>query len=142
MPDDRVLFTGDLVLGRGSSMVTYPEGDVAAYLRSLDRVAELRPRLLFPGHWDPVTAAEAKIVEYREHRLARERQVEDELARGGPGTAEELTERVYAAELAAAEGREQLLRAAEMTLRAHLRKLVEEGRVRERDDRFELRDPG
>jgi glyoxylase-like metal-dependent hydrolase (beta-lactamase superfamily II) len=139
MPDDRVLFTGDLVLGRGSSMVTYPEGDVAAYLRSLERVAELRPRMLFPGHWDPVTEAAAKIEEYREHRLARERQVVDELARGGPGTATELTERVYAAELAASGDREQLLRAAEMTLRAHLRKLVDDGRVGELDERFELR---
>ena len=139
MPDDGVLFTGDLVLGRGSSMVTYPEGDVAAYLRSLERVAELRPRLLFPGHWDPVAEAGAKIDEYREHRLARERQVVDELAGGGPGTATELTERVYVAELGAAgDGREHLLRAAEMTLRAHLRKLVDEGRVVERDDRFAL----
>jgi glyoxylase-like metal-dependent hydrolase (beta-lactamase superfamily II) len=139
MPDDRVLFTGDLVLGRGSSMVTYPEGDVAAYLRSLERVAELRPRLLFPGHWDPVRDAEAKIQEYRDHRLDRERHIARELESGGPGTAAELTERVYAAELAAAgDGRDQLARAAEMTLRAHLRKLVEEGRVGERGDRFEL----
>jgi glyoxylase-like metal-dependent hydrolase (beta-lactamase superfamily II) len=138
MPEDRVLFTGDLVLGRGSSMVPYPEGDVAAYLRSLERVAELRPRLLFPGHWDPVADGEAKIAEYREHRLVRERQVVEELAARGPGTAGELTERVYAAELAAQDGREQLLRAAEMTLRAHLRKLVDEGRVVEREERFEL----
>jgi glyoxylase-like metal-dependent hydrolase (beta-lactamase superfamily II) len=130
MAGDGVLFTGDLVLGRGSSMVTYPEGDVAAYLRSLERVAALRPRLLFPGHWDPVAEAEAKIAEYREHRLARERQLADELEAGGPGTARELTERVYARELAAVpEGRDQLLWAAEMTLRAHLRKLVDDGRV-------------
>jgi glyoxylase-like metal-dependent hydrolase (beta-lactamase superfamily II) len=138
MAGDRVLFTGDLVLGRGSSMVTYPEGDVAAYLRSLERVAALGPRLLFPGHWDPVTEAGAKIAEYREHRLSRERQVIGELRSGGPGTARELTERVYAAELAAQDGREQLLRAAEMTLRAHLRKLVEEGRATEREERFTL----
>ena len=45
---------------------------------------------------------------------------------GGPGTAAGLTERVYAAELG---GNADLLRAAEMTLRAHLRKLVDEGRV-------------
>jgi glyoxylase-like metal-dependent hydrolase (beta-lactamase superfamily II) len=139
MPDDRVLFTGDLILGRGSSMVTYPEGDVAAYLHSLQRVAELEPRILFPGHWDPVMEAGSKIVEYREHRLARERQIVEELSVGGPGSAAELTPRVYAAELAAVpEGREQLLRAAEMTLRAHLRKLVDEGRIREEGDRFEL----
>jgi glyoxylase-like metal-dependent hydrolase (beta-lactamase superfamily II) len=138
MDADRVLFTGDLVLGRGSSMVAYPDGDVAAYLRSLDRVAALRPRLLFPGHWDPVTDGEAKVAEYREHRLARERQVVDELRARGPGTARELTERVYEAELAGVDGREQLLGAAEMTMRAHLRKLVDEGRARERDERFEL----
>lgn len=138
MPDDLVLFTGDLVLGRGSSMVTYPEGDVAAYLRSLERVAALRPRMLFPGHWDPVADGEAKIAEYREHRLLRERQVVEELTARGPGTAPELAERVYAAELAAQDGGEQLLRAAEMTLRAHLRKLVDEGRVAERGERYEL----
>src|SRR2546429_1685676 len=66
MADDRVLFTGDLVLGRGSSMVTYPEGDVAAYVRSLERVADLEPRMIFPGHWDPVAEAPARIAQYRE----------------------------------------------------------------------------
>jgi glyoxylase-like metal-dependent hydrolase (beta-lactamase superfamily II) len=131
---DRVLFSGDLILGRGSSMVTYPEGDVAAYLRSLERVAELEPRMIFPGHWDPVMGAPAKIAEYREHRLARERQVLEELARG-EGTGEGLTRRIYVPEVGESE---PLLRAAEMTLRAHLRKLVDEGRVRERDGTFEL----
>jgi glyoxylase-like metal-dependent hydrolase (beta-lactamase superfamily II) len=125
LAEDRVLFTGDLILGRGSSMVTYPEGDVAAYLHSLERVADLKPRMLFPGHWDPVTEAEAKIADYHAHRLARERQVVDELATGGPGTAEDLTRRVYGPEVTD----EALLRAAEMTLRAHLKKLVDEERV-------------
>jgi glyoxylase-like metal-dependent hydrolase (beta-lactamase superfamily II) len=91
---DRALFTGDLILGRGSSMITYPEGDVAAYLRSLDRVAALRPRMLFPGHWDPVDDAMAKIDEYRGHRLGREAQVLAEVRRGR-GTAGELSRRVY-----------------------------------------------
>jgi glyoxylase-like metal-dependent hydrolase (beta-lactamase superfamily II) len=132
MPDDGVLFTGDLVLGRGSSMVTYPEGDVAAYLESLERVAALGPRLLFPGHWDPVTDAAAKISEYREHRLARERQVLAEVNRA-PGSAEDLTRRIYAAEVGDSE---PLLQAAEMTLRAHLAKLVAERRVTESEGRF------
>lgn len=139
MPEDRVLFTGDLILGQGSSMVTYPEGDVAAYLRSLDRVAALDPRLLFPGHWDPVTEAGAKIREYREHRLAREQQLVEELAAGGPGTGAELTRRIYAAEVG---DREPLLQAAEMTLRAHLRKLIDEGRATELDGEFALSGAG
>ena len=127
---DGAIFTGDLILGQGSSMVTYPEGDVAAYLKSLDRLALLKPRMLFPGHWDPVTDAMAKIAEYRRHRLEREAQILAEVRRGG-GTAAELTRRVYG------ELDERLMVAAEMTLRAHLRKLVDEGLVLERGEVYE-----
>ena len=128
--EDRAIFTGDLVLGHGSSMVTYPEGDVAAYLRSLDRLAALQPRILFPGHWDPVTEAAAKIEEYRRHRLEREAQILAEVNRGG-GTAPELTRRVYG------ELDDKLMVAAEMTLRAHLRKLVDDRVVREHGEVYE-----
>ena len=124
LAEDHALFTGDLVLGRGSSMVTYPEGNVAAYLRSLEKVAALRPKMLFPGHWDPVTDAPQKIDEYRAHRLEREAQILAEVRRGR-GTAGELTRRVYGAEVG-----DDLMAAAEMTMRAHLVKLVDEGHVR------------
>jgi glyoxylase-like metal-dependent hydrolase (beta-lactamase superfamily II) len=122
--EDGAVFTGDLVLGKGSSMVTYPEGNVAAYLRSLERLSALKPRILFPGHWDPITDAMGKIEEYRTHRLVREAQVLAEVRRE-PGTASELTRRVYGSEVG-----EELLQAAEMTMRAHLQKLVDEGRAR------------
>ena len=124
LPDDGAIFTGDLILGQGSSMVTYPEGDVAAYLRSLDRLASLEPRILFPGHWDPVPDAMGKIAEYKRHRLEREGQVLASI-RSGDGTAAELTQRVYG------DLEEKLMQAAEMTLRAHLKKLVDDGFVRE-----------
>jgi glyoxylase-like metal-dependent hydrolase (beta-lactamase superfamily II) len=124
LAEDRAVFSGDLVLGRGSSMVTYPEGNVAAYLRSLERLAALQPRMLFPGHWDPVTDAMGKIDEYRTHRLEREAQVLAEVRRNR-GTARELTRRVYGPEVG-----EELIQAAEMTMRAHLEKLVDEGKVR------------
>lgn len=128
--EDRAVFTGDLILGQGSSMVTYPEGDVAAYLKSLDRLAKLQPRILFPGHWDPITDAMGKIAEYRHHRLEREQQVLAEVRRSG-GTAPELTRRVYG------ELDDKLMVAAEMTLRAHLHKLVDDGAVRVRGEVFE-----
>ncbi len=130
IPQARMMFTGDLILGQGSSMVTYPEGDVAAYLRSLDRLAALKPLILFPGHWDPVKNAMAKIDEYRRHRLAREAQVLAAV-RLSPGTAAELTRHVYG------ELEEKLMVAAEMTLRAHLRKLVDDGVVREDGEVYE-----
>lgn len=131
MEADGAVFTGDLVLGQGSTMITYPEGDVAAFLSSLERLRALRPRLLFPGHWDPVTEAVAKLDEYRDHRLAREAQVLAELRRG-PGTPEEITRRVYGGEVTDP----ALLRGAEMTLRAHLRKLVEDGTAAQSDGVF------
>jgi hypothetical protein len=64
-----------------------------------------------------------KIDEYRKHRLEREAQVLAEVTRGR-GTAAELTRRVY--------GKldDKLMMAAEMTMRAHLRKLVDDGAVR------------
>jgi glyoxylase-like metal-dependent hydrolase (beta-lactamase superfamily II) len=127
---DRAVFTGDLILGQGSSMVTYPEGDVAAYLRSLERLAALEPRILFPGHWDPVVDAMGKIAEYRQHRLEREAQILAEVRQRG-GTAADLTHRVYG------DLGDKLLLAAEMTMRAHLRKLVDDGAVRERGEVFE-----
>ena len=130
LAEDRAIFTGDLVLGQGSSMVTYPEGDVAAYLRSLERLAALQPRVLFPGHWDPVTKdAVGKIEEYRRHRLEREAQILDEIRRGA-GTAAELTRRVYG------ELDEKLMVAAEMTMQAHLRKLVDDGAVQESGETY------
>lgn len=132
MPDDRAAFTGDLVLGRGSTMITYPDGDMAAYLASLERLIALEPRILFPGHWDPVMEPAPKLEEYRSHRLAREAQVLAALE-GGPGTARALTERVYAGEAGP-----ELMDAAEMTLRAHLAKLVEEGRVELSGDIYRL----
>lgn len=125
MAEDRVLFTGDLILGRGSTMIAHPEGSVGDYLRSLDRIAALEPRMLFPGHGDPVREAAARIEWCREHRLEREEQVLAEVRRR-PGTVEELTRRVYATEL---EADPALLRGAEATLLAHLDKLVDEGRV-------------
>jgi hypothetical protein len=64
-----------------------------------------------------------KIGEYRRHRLEREAQILAEVRRGG-GTAAELTRRVYG------ELDEKLMMAAEMTMRAHLRKLRDDGAVR------------
>jgi glyoxylase-like metal-dependent hydrolase (beta-lactamase superfamily II) len=131
--EDRAVFTGDLVLGRGSTMITYPDGDMAAYLNSLDRLLALQPAILFPGHWDPVEDPMPKLEQYRSHRLDRERQVLLALKQG-PADATELTRRVYAAEVTG----DELLRAAEMTLQAHLAKLIAEGTVRKEGSRYSL----
>lgn len=119
------LFTGDAVLGRGTSVIDPPEGDLAAYLRSLRRMRELDPRTIYPGHGPVVLDALAKLDEYLEHRAERERQVLDALA-DGPRTPEEMVPQIY-------EGYPpEVLELAARSLLAHLMKLEAEGRAERR----------
>lgn len=90
----RELLTGDLILGRGSSMVTHPDGSVGDHLASLARLASLRPAQLLPGHGPVVVDAGAKLAEYAEHRRARIRQVRSALA-AAPSSLLQLRIAVY-----------------------------------------------
>ena len=75
VPSERALFTGDAVVGRGTSFIDPPDGDLVQYLRSLHRMQELDPRTIYPGHGPIVIDARAKLEEYVTHREERERQV-------------------------------------------------------------------
>ena len=72
---DGACFTGDLILGEGSTIVPPGGGSLIAYLSSLRRVGKLDLDLLCPGHGPFVTDPAAKIAEYLEHRLERERRL-------------------------------------------------------------------
>jgi glyoxylase-like metal-dependent hydrolase (beta-lactamase superfamily II) len=126
---ERAMFTGDHVLGRGSTVVEWPGGDMAAYLDSLEAVRRLAPERLYPGHGPLVTEPAEKLREYVEHRLERESQVLAALA-AGDRTPAEIVRRVYA------DVDPALHPAAELSVRAHLVKLVGEGRVLDRDGSF------
>jgi glyoxylase-like metal-dependent hydrolase (beta-lactamase superfamily II) len=134
-PQTRSLFTGDLVLGRGTSVIDPPDGDMAAYVRSLSRLLAMEPRVIYPGHGPAVWAATDKLREYVEHRKDRERQVLVALEEG-PAKPEDLVPRIYA------EYPKELHPAAARSVLAHLLKLVREGRVaqvgRRTDERFAL----
>jgi glyoxylase-like metal-dependent hydrolase (beta-lactamase superfamily II) len=121
-PESGALFTGDAVLGRGTSVISPPEGDMVAYLRSLTAMRRLDPRIIYPGHGPAVWAARAKIDEYIEHRAVRERQVLAALE-AGPRTPAELVPGIY-------EGYpEEVHGAAAGSVLAHLIKLEREGSV-------------
>jgi glyoxylase-like metal-dependent hydrolase (beta-lactamase superfamily II) len=126
-----VCFCGDLILGTGSSIVPPGAGggSLADYMRSLDTVAALDLELLAPGHGPWITDPAAKIAEYREHRLDRERRLIEALGRG---------ERSRAALLAEVwdDVPEQLRPAAAIAMQSHCEKLEAEGRL----DRAELID--
>lgn len=117
-----IAFTGDVVLGRGSTLLIPDPGALRGYLAGLERLRARRPQLIAPGHGPLVTEPLAKLDEYVAHRLERERMVLDALAQG-LRTVDEL--------LAAAwpDAPEALRMAATVTLAAHLDKLAEEGRL-------------
>jgi glyoxylase-like metal-dependent hydrolase (beta-lactamase superfamily II) len=117
------VLTGDHVLGRGTTVVAWPDGDMAAYLASLERLGALAATVLYPGHGPVVTDPATKVREYVEHRHDRERQVLAALI-AGAGTPERIVARVYA------DVDRSLHPAAERSVRAHLDKLAAEGRVR------------
>lgn len=130
-PSDRVLFTGDLVLGEGSSLVGHPEGSVSDCLASLERLLELEPELLLPGHGPDVTAAAERLRAYRDHRRERTAEVRSALSEGARSV-EGIRERVYGSPPPGLEW------AADATVRAHLIHLEESGEelpdVEGRDD--------
>ena len=118
----RACFTGDTVLGRGSVFISPEEGSLSAYLDSLRRLRELDLEVICPGHgpyvWDPRT----KLDEYVAHRLERESRLLEALSEGVRGH-RELLDRVWD------DAPPELRPAAELTLRAHLEKLRQEGRL-------------
>lgn len=117
-----VVFSGDHVMGWASSMVSPPDGDMAAYMASLDRLAALQARRLLPGHGDPVEEPGARIAQLKAHRLAREAAILAALA-DGPETPAGLAARLYADTPPA------LLPAATRNVLAHLIALAERGAV-------------
>jgi len=121
-PEAGALFTGDAVLGRGTSVIDPPEGDLVAYLRSLKRMREFAPTTIYPGHGPVVLRGTAKLDEYVEHRAMREREILDALV-GDPRSIDELVATVYA------EYPVEVHELAARSVLAHLLKLDAEGRV-------------
>jgi len=115
-------FTGDAVLGEGSVFIAPDPGALAGYLAGLGRLRERRPALICPGHGPLVEDPDAKIAEYVEHRLARERALLDALA-AGARTIDELLDAAWA------DTPTFLRPAAAVTLAAHLDKLADEDRL-------------
>ena len=119
-PPGAVCFSGDLVLGVGSTFVPPDGGSLATYLDSLRRLQELELELICPGHGPWVTDPEAKLAEYLEHRLERERRLLAALERGERSRATLLAE-------AWSDVPEELRPAAAVVMEAHLQKLEAEG---------------
>jgi glyoxylase-like metal-dependent hydrolase (beta-lactamase superfamily II) len=100
--DVALIFTGDTILGRGSSVVAWPDGNVGAYLNSLDLLAETARSLsggrevpALPGHGPVLPDCAAAAAWLHGHRMERLAQVKSAVA-GGASTPEEVADVVYA----------------------------------------------
>jgi glyoxylase-like metal-dependent hydrolase (beta-lactamase superfamily II) len=117
-----VAFAGDNVLGQGSVFIGPGEGSLSAYLDSLRRLRALDLEVIAPGHGPYVHDPAAKLDEYLSHRLERERLLLEALDQGARDEGAMLDH-------AWADVPPELRPAAALTLRAHLEKLAEEGRL-------------
>lgn len=133
--ESRTLFSGDLaVKGTTVWIPASLQGDLGAYLASLERVIALRPARLLPAHGAVIDDPETVLRDYIQHRLERERQILDAI-RQGDSTADAIVGRVYRG-LAG-----RLLPMARDGVVAHLAKLEREGRVRQSAGAWQFVDP-
>jgi glyoxylase-like metal-dependent hydrolase (beta-lactamase superfamily II) len=122
---ERLLFTGDHVLGGVSPVILPPDGEMAAYLHSLDKLAGYDFDRIAPGHGDVMPSGKSVVKLLHAHRMEREAKVLRCLAAAAPTTLESLTAAVY--DDVPVERHSW----ARLTLEAHLIKLLREHRVSE-----------
>lgn len=104
LAQEQLLLTGDTVLGRGSTVVAHPDGELSAYLQSLERLEALTGSgvvtSIAPGHGPPVADARGTIRDYRHHRRQRLADVQAVVAtlpyRSQAEVADAVVKQVYA----------------------------------------------
>jgi glyoxylase-like metal-dependent hydrolase (beta-lactamase superfamily II) len=92
---EEIVLTGDTILGRGTTVVAWPDGDLGDYLDSLGKLAALDGRPALPGHGPVLSDTGVAARFYRQHREARLEQVRAAVA-AGASDAPEVVARVYA----------------------------------------------
>ena len=128
----KMLFTGDHVMQGSTVVINPPDGDMRAYLASLDKLLGEDIAIIAPGHGYLIGAPHQEVRRLIAHRLGREKKVVRALRQLGEASVEELLPVVYDDVPA------RIHRVAARSLTAHLDKLAAEGAVRAADGRFTL----
>jgi len=132
--EERAVFTGDHVMGWSSTVIPPPDGDIGAYLRSLELLMTRDDAVYHPTHGGSRHDAVVHAAALHRHRLERERQIVDQLVLG-PRSAGEIVAVLYA------EVREELHAPATRSVLAHLVELERTGRARNLGDTEDRLDP-
>ena len=123
------LFSGDNILGEGTAVIAPPDGDMRAYMRSLQGLRSLHIDRIYPGHFRPLDGGSEVIQHYIDHRKQREHAIL-KAVQSGADDEEEIVAQVYV------ETPPALHPVARFSVRAHLEKLADEGSVRGQDGRW------
>ncbi len=132
LEETKMLFTGDHVMQGSTVVINPPDGEMRAYLRSLERLLAEDIAIIAPGHGYLIGAAHKELRRLVAHRRAREQKVVGALGKLGRASLEELLPIVYDDVPA------RVHRMAARSLTAHLDKLTIEGTVRAAGDRYWL----
>ena len=124
LPQEKAVFTGDVVLGGSTTVIPAEDGDLLDYLNSLKRLQGLDLERIYPAHGPVIDNAQAKLTEYIDHRMLRERQILDALG-DGLRTIPAMVAHIYK------DVPVTLHPMAGQSVASHLKKLVREERVRE-----------
>ena len=130
---EKLLFTGDHIMQGSTVVINPPDGDMVAYLKSLESLLALDLARIAPGHGHPIETPHAEAKRLIAHRLQREQKVVDAFAAKNPATIDELVPIVYA------DVSPKLHAVARRSLHAHLLKLLHDGRVEQQGDSWKLR---
>jgi glyoxylase-like metal-dependent hydrolase (beta-lactamase superfamily II) len=132
LEEERLLFTGDHVMQGSTVVISPPDGDMAAYLASLEKLLGLDLAAFAPGHGRPIEKPHDEVRRLIAHRMKREEKVLAALRRLGAGTLDELLPLVYD------DVPQGVHAVARRSLHAHLIKLGDEGRARADAERWIL----
>ncbi|MBI2294996.1 MAG: MBL fold metallo-hydrolase [Betaproteobacteria bacterium] len=124
----KLLFTGDHIMQGSTVVISPPDGDMAVYLASLERLLALDLAALAPGHGHLIEKPHDEVRRLIAHRMKREQKVLGALRRLGSGTLDDLLPLVYD------DVPQRIHLVARRSLHAHLIKLVDEGRARQNGD--------
>lgn len=123
LPEERALFSGDHIMGWSTTVISPPDGNMADYFGSLDKVLALDPKIIYPTHGSPISEDPRGFVQaYIDHRMNRESDIIGRLKRGDRSIPE-MVKTIYA------QVDKQLHPAACHSVLAHMIHLVDQGKV-------------
>ena len=129
--EENALFSGDHIMGWSTTVVVPPDGNMTQYMKSVEKLIPLSFNTLWPTHGPPVTEVTPFLQAYIDHRLAREEQILSCL-KDNIGAVADMVARMYA------DVDKKLHPAAAQSVRAHLGKLLDEGKIVGADGNYRL----